>query len=97
MRVHVTRRRAPTYKPLTLEVWIPAAAGLSGEDVTARVRKLIGGFGLMVFLAAYIWAVTTLGEYIPKHWAFQLAFYGVAGIGWGVPILPLLSWMNRGR
>ena len=32
-----------------------------------------------------------------EHWAVQLAFYLVAGLGWGVPILPLLSWMNRGR
>jgi hypothetical protein len=41
--------------------------------------------------------VSTVSDYIPKQWAAQLAFYIVVGLGWGVPILPLISWMNRGR
>ncbi|MDO8381164.1 MAG: DUF2842 domain-containing protein [Pseudomonadota bacterium] len=65
--------------------------------MSARVRKFVGGIGILVFLAAYIWGMSTLSEYVPDHWALKLAFFAVAGIGWGVPILPLLSWMNRGR
>jgi hypothetical protein len=64
---------------------------------SARVRKLIGLFGILAFLAAYAALVATVGDYVPKHWAAQLAFYLVAGTAWGVPILPLISWMNRGR
>lgn len=62
-----------------------------------RVRKLIGLMGIMVFLAAYIIAVTLVSDHIPQHWAARMAFYVIAGIGWGIPILPLISWMNTGR
>ena len=65
--------------------------------MTARVRKLIGLLGILAFLVAYIGLVGAVAEHIPKHWAAQLAFFLVAGVGWGLPILPLLSWMNRGR
>jgi hypothetical protein len=31
------------------------------------------------------------------HGPLQLAFYALAGICWGIPLFPLISWMNRGR
>jgi hypothetical protein len=62
-----------------------------------RIRKLIGLVGIMAFLAGYITAVTLIADHIPDHWAPRLAFYVVAGLGWGVPILPLIAWMNTGR
>jgi hypothetical protein len=65
--------------------------------MSARVRKFVGGIGIVAFVAAYAWGVVSLGEHLPDHWAAQLAFYGLAGLAWGVPILPLISWMNRGR
>ncbi|RAK61229.1 DUF2842 domain-containing protein [Phenylobacterium hankyongense] len=65
--------------------------------MSARVRKLIGLIGILVFLGAYVAVMSLLSDHVPKYWLAQLAFYLVAGIGWGVPILPLLSWMNRGR
>ncbi len=65
--------------------------------MSARVRKFIGLIGVLAFLAAYVVAVSKLADHVPKHWAAQLAFFLVAGLGWGVPILPLISWMNRGR
>ena len=65
--------------------------------MSARVRKFIGLFGILAFLGAYVWLVATVGEHVPAHWAAQLAYYGLAGVLWGVPILPLISWMNRGR
>ena len=65
--------------------------------MSARTRKAIGGAGMLVFLAAYIWAMTTLGAMIPNQWLARLAFYLVAGTGWGVPLIPLIAWMNRGR
>ena len=65
--------------------------------MSARVRKFIGGIGIVVFLGLYAWTMTMIGERLPDHWAAQLAFYGIGGLAWGVPILPLISWMNRGR
>lgn len=65
--------------------------------MNARTRKFIGLFAILGFLLVYIGVVGMVADHIPKHWAAQLAYFVVAGIGWGVPILPLLSWMNRGR
>ena len=65
--------------------------------MSARIRKLIGGIGLMVFLAAYVWAATAISDRLPDNMVLKLVFFSVAGVGWGVPILPLLSWMNRGK
>jgi hypothetical protein len=65
--------------------------------MSERARKLVGLLGIMGFLAAYIVAVTLVAEVVPDHWAARLAFYVVAGMGWGIPILPLISWMNTGR
>lgn len=65
--------------------------------MSERIRKLIGLGAILGFLAAYIVAVTLISEYVPDHWAARLAFYVVAGVGWGIPILPLISWMNTGR
>ena len=62
-----------------------------------RVRKLIGLVGILVFLTAYVFAAVTIGERLSGHWAVQLAYYAVVGTAWGVPILPLISWMNSGR
>ena len=60
-----------------------------------RMRKLIGLVGILLFLLLYIGAVARLAAYVPDHGPWQFAYYALAGISWGVPILPLISWMNR--
>lgn len=65
--------------------------------MTARVRKAIGGVGILAFLGAYIWLAATIGPLVPDQWFLRLVFYAVAGVGWGVPLIPLILWMNRGR
>lgn len=65
--------------------------------MTARSRKFVGMILLLAFIVVYVGIAAMIGERLPEHWAVQLAFYLIAGLGWGVPVLPLLSWMNRGR
>ena len=65
--------------------------------MSARIRKLIGGLFIVAFVIFYVWLVASLSVFVPDHWAAELAFYAIAGLCWGVPILPLISWMNRGR
>lgn len=64
--------------------------------MTARVRKIFGGIGLLAFLAAYIWAATAISDHVPDG-TLKMVFFAVAGMAWGLPVLPLISWMNRGR
>lgn len=65
--------------------------------MSGRWRNLVGGIAILVFLAAYVWAAVAVGDLVPNHWAARLAYYAVAGVAWGVPLLPLLSWIARGR
>jgi hypothetical protein len=68
---------------------------LSAPLIPARLRKLIGGIGIMVFLAAYVWAFTSLYDYLPNNRAIHLIYFAVAGLAWGLPLLPLMSWMGK--
>jgi hypothetical protein len=61
-----------------------------------RVRKLVGSLGVLVFLAAYVWIVTRLAERLPRQIVAETLFYVAAGLLWGVPLIPLIRWMNGG-
>jgi Protein of unknown function (DUF2842) len=65
--------------------------------MSARLRKLIGTVGILAFLTAYVVVVATLSDRVPKAWPVQALYFGLAGVLWGVPLLPLISWMNRGK
>jgi len=65
--------------------------------MSARVRKAIGGVGMLLFLLAYVIAAVNLADHLPANQAVKLAFYLVAGTAWGAPLIPLITWMNRGR
>jgi hypothetical protein len=63
--------------------------------MTLRTRKFLGSIFVVVFVIAYAAGVVTLGDHVPDLWWAKLVFYVLAGVSWGVPILPLLRWMNR--
>ncbi len=65
--------------------------------MTARMRKLIGGAAIVAFVVAYAALAVTLVDHVPRFWLARLAYFLVVGMAWGVPIIPLMSWMNRGR
>ncbi len=61
-----------------------------------RLRKLLGSAGVVGFLLAYIWSVAVLADRVPAQpWA-QTLFFAAAGVLWGVPLIPLIRWMNGG-
>ena len=62
-----------------------------------RLRKLIGLVGILAFLLLYVGLVVRVSAYVPDHGPLQFAFYALAGVCWGIPLLPLISWMNGGR
>ena len=63
----------------------------------ARLRKLIGLFAILGFLLFYVGLVVQGARFVPEHGPWQFCYFALAGVLWGVPILPLISWMNRGR
>ena len=68
---------------------------MSAPLIPARLRKLIGGIGILVFLGAWIWTFTSLYDVLPNNRAVHLAYFVVAGLGWGLPLMPLMSWMGK--
>lgn len=61
-----------------------------------RLRKLVGSIAVVAFLAAYIAVVATLADRLPDNRVAELLFFVVAGMAWGLPILPLFTWMQTG-
>jgi hypothetical protein len=62
-----------------------------------RVRKLIGALALLVLIV--VWTILAMAL---AYAVFRLenpflaaVYYVVAGIGWVLPAMPLVSWMLR--
>jgi len=62
-----------------------------------RTRCFVAAVGAIAFLAFYVWAVVAIGDRLPASMWIDLVFYGIAGIVWGIPLIPLLSWAERER
>ena len=63
--------------------------------MSVRTRKFIGAFLLVAFVCAYAVGVVMVGEHLPNLAWVKGIYFAVAGLAWGAPILPLLSWMSR--
>ena len=63
----------------------------------ARTRKLVGSLGVLAFLGVYIWAAASVAERLPDSTWVQLVYFAVVGTLWGVPLFPLIAWVQRGR
>jgi hypothetical protein len=60
-----------------------------------RTRRAIAALGVCAFLIFYVWAVISIGAHLPDNQIVRLLYYGIAGIAWGLPLLPLLSWAEK--
>jgi len=62
-----------------------------------RIRKLIGALALLVLVAA--WALLAMAAaqfvFISGNNLAAWFFYVIAGVGWVLPAMPLVSWMSR--
>ena len=62
-----------------------------------RVRKLIGTVALLVLVI--VWALLAMGFAqmlaLSNNRLVEIAYYVVAGLGWVLPAMPLISWMSR--
>jgi hypothetical protein len=62
-----------------------------------RVRKLIGAIALLGLLAAWTILAATLAVVVTRLESplVSAAYYVIAGLGWVLPAMPLISWMSR--
>jgi len=65
--------------------------------MTARTRKLIGLLMLLALVAAWVLLVASFAPLafarVPPGLGFVV--YAVAGLGWVLPAMPLIRWMQR--
>jgi hypothetical protein len=62
-----------------------------------RTRKLIGTIGLLALVI--VWALLAMGLAqmlaLSGSRLVEIAYYIIAGLGWVLPAMPLISWMAR--
>lgn len=65
--------------------------------MTMRSRKLVGAVALMALLFVWVFLGLALAPAVlPSASAVvTIAFYAVAGVGWLVFAMPLVTWMSR--
>lgn len=61
----------------------------------SRTRRFIATIGVLLFLTFWVWGAVSINDVLPNIWWLDLIFFAVAGIGWGVPLIPLLGWAER--
>ncbi|MDZ7627796.1 MAG: DUF2842 domain-containing protein [Parvularculaceae bacterium] len=62
--------------------------------MSPRIKKLLGSALMLIGLGAYVLGAIALADVVPKYWVAQLLYFAVAGIGWALPAIPLINWMN---
>ena len=65
--------------------------------MTIRTRKLFGTVALLVLVVVWSLLGMTAAQmpWLANSGWLQAIFYVVAGIGWVLPAMPIISWMSR--
>jgi len=64
-----------------------------------RLRKLIGAVALFALVIAWGLIAMAVAQFpvIRDSKILSLAYYLIAGLGWVLPAMPLVSWMSGSR
>ncbi|MCI4680304.1 DUF2842 domain-containing protein [Rhodoblastus acidophilus] len=65
----------------------------------SRQRKLIGAIFMVFFVIVYALVAMVLAQATAlqvNNAALRLLIFAALGLGWAIPIIPLISWMERG-
>jgi len=62
-----------------------------------RLRKFLGAIALIVLVAAWALLAMALAQAPPirENAIASFIYYVIAGIGWVLPAMPIVSWMSR--
>jgi Protein of unknown function (DUF2842) len=62
-----------------------------------RLRKFIGAIAL--FILVVVWALAAMAfaqmPAIRDNAILSVAYYVIAGLGWCLPAIPIVTWMSR--
>lgn len=62
-----------------------------------RQRKLLGTVLLIVLVIVWMLVAMAFAQapFIAASRVIQFFYYLIAGLGWALPAMPLISWMSR--
>ena len=62
-----------------------------------RTRKLIGTLGLLALVTAWALLAMAFAQFALRAQSGLVVFlfYAVAGLGWVLPAMPIVAWMQR--
>jgi Protein of unknown function (DUF2842) len=65
--------------------------------MTIRTRKFLGTIALLLLVVTWSLLGMTVAQtpWLANSRLLQAIFYVVAGIGWVLPAMPIISWMAR--
>ena len=67
--------------------------------MSTRMRKLIGAAALLTLVI--VWSLLAMAfaqiVLVRANQFLSAIYYVVAGLGWVLPAMPLISWMSRAR
>jgi hypothetical protein len=65
--------------------------------MTMRTRKFFGTIALLLLVVVWSLMGMTLAQtpWLANSGLLQAIFYVVAGLGWVLPAMPIISWMAR--
>jgi Protein of unknown function (DUF2842) len=64
-----------------------------------RLRKFIGAVALFVLVIAWALIAMAVAQFpaIRDSTVLSIVYYVIAGLGWILPAMPLVSWMSAPR
>jgi len=68
---------------------------VSAPLIPAGLRRLIGPTAVRAVLFAWIWIFTSLYARLPQNRFVHLVYFVALGMGWILPVIPLISWMGK--
>jgi Protein of unknown function (DUF2842) len=88
--------RAPYSPPLPARK-AHTASELQISIMTIRTRKFFGTIALLMLVVVWSLMGMTAAQtpWLANSGLLQAIFYVVAGIGWVLPAMPIISWMAR--
>jgi Protein of unknown function (DUF2842) len=65
--------------------------------MTIRTRKFLGTIFLLMLVVVWSLMGMTIAQtpWLANSGLLQATFYVVAGLGWVLPAMPIVSWMSR--
>ena len=65
--------------------------------MTMRTRKLIGTFAMIALVCVWASLAMAFAQIlaVSSSATGEFAYYAIAGLGWILPAMPLISWMSK--